>query len=69
VDEEGVVDICSRESVLNLWIVTPLGSEQLFHRVTIRSLFHKRPSENTDIYIMSHNSTKISYEVATKIIL
>ena len=40
--------------VLNLWEETPLGVEQPFHRG------HLRPSENTDIYIMIHNSSKIT---------
>ena len=38
----------------------PVGVEQPFQRG------HLRPLENTDIYIMIHNSSKISYEAATK---
>ena len=41
--------------VLNLWV----NAEWPFH------WGHLRPSENTEIYIMIHNSSKISYEVAT----
>ena len=53
----------SKAVVLNLWIMTPFGIKQPIHRSHLRSL------ENTDIYIMVHNSSKISYEIATKIIL
>jgi hypothetical protein len=40
--------------VFILWVVTPLGVEQSFHRG------HLRLSENTDSYIIIHNSSKIS---------
>ena len=49
----------SKAVVLNLWIMTPFGIKQPIHRGHLRSL------ENTDIYIMVHNSSKISYEIAT----
>lgn len=32
-----------RAGVLNLWVMTPLGVKQLFHRG------HLRPLENTDV--------------------
>lgn len=38
--------------VRNLWVETSLGIKQL-------SLGHLRPSENTSIYIMIYNSSKI----------
>ena len=40
-------------SVLNLWVVAPLGVKGPFHRG------HLKPLENTDIYITIHNSGKI----------
>ena len=48
--------IYSRAVILNLWVLT-------FHRD------HLTPLEYTHIYIMNHNSSKSSYEVATKVIL
>jgi len=39
--------------LLNLWVMTPLEIEQTFHRGGLR------PSENTDNYIMIHNSSNI----------
>lgn len=61
--EESVVNILSGESVLNLWVVTPLGIEQLFF------VGSPKTSENTDIYKTSPNSSNITYEAATKMIL
>jgi hypothetical protein len=40
--------------VLSLWEETPWGIKQHFHRDYLS------PSKNTDIYIMIHNSSKIS---------
>jgi hypothetical protein len=39
---------------LNMWVMTPLGGEPPFSRD------HLRPSENTDIYIKFHSSSKIT---------
>lgn len=43
-----------RLAVLNLWVVTPLGVKQPFHRGSLR------PSKNTDIYIKIQNSSDIT---------
>ena len=48
----------NKQNVVIPWIKTPLGIEWPFHSGCI-----------SDIYIMIPNSSKISYEVATKIIL
>lgn len=42
-----------RAGVLNLWVMTPLGVKQLFHRG------HLRPFENTDVNITIRDSSKI----------
>ena len=49
-------EICQERQtlVLNLWVKTPLGVDQVFHRGRLR------PSENTDIYITIHDSSKIT---------
>lgn len=47
--------------VLTLRVMTPVGSSD-FHRA------HLRPLETTDICITVHNSSKISYKVATDIL-
>jgi hypothetical protein len=47
-----------RPVVHNLWVLTSFGSQN-FHRD------HLRPSENTDIYVMIHKSSKISHKIAT----
>lgn len=39
--------VCHRAVVLSLWVTTPLGVKQLFHRA------HLGPSESTEIYIDS----------------
>jgi hypothetical protein len=44
----------SKIAVLNMWDVTPLGVNWPFHTDT------QRPLENTDIYIMIHNISKIT---------
>lgn len=44
-----------REMVPNLWVVITLGHMGLL-----------RPSENTGIDIMIHNSSKLSYDIAVK---
>jgi hypothetical protein len=41
-------------AVLNLWVATPGGIEWPFHKSGLR------PSENTGIYTMTHNSSKIA---------
>lgn len=43
-----------RAAVFNLWVKTPLGIKQLFHRGYLRLL------ENTDIYVTIHNTSKIT---------
>lgn len=54
---------CYDKVVLNLWATTHFRVKQPFPGGLVR------PSANTDIYIIIDNSSDISYEVATKIIL
>ena len=54
----------AKSVVLNLWVVTPLGvSNDPFIGVEYQI------SCISDIYVTIHNSIKISYEVAMKMIL
>jgi hypothetical protein len=46
----------------NVEVMTPLGVEQPFPKSRLRP-------GTTQIYIIIHNSSKISYEIATKISL
>lgn len=47
--------LCSTTAaVLNLWAATPLGVRQPFHRDLLG------PWENTDIYVMTRNSSNIT---------
>lgn len=46
----------SRQVVLSLWVVTPMGTNGPFHMGLLR------PSGNTGIYIMIHNSSKLIWE-------
>ena len=48
-------NIFSRLGVFNLWITVPLRVKQFLHRG------HLKPLENTDIYITTHNSSKITF--------
>jgi hypothetical protein len=43
----------SKAVVFNQWVETPSGVKESFHRDLLR------PSENTEIYIKVHNSSKI----------
>lgn len=47
-------DIESRPMTHNLWVATPLGVEQPFHRG------HLRPLKDTDICITIHKSSKVT---------
>jgi len=51
---ELIADTGTGAVVLNLWVMTPLGDRTPFHRVS------PRPAENTDVYIMIHNSSKVT---------
>lgn len=47
----------SRQAILNLWVVTPLGVKLPFHRGLLR------PWENADIYIMIHEGKNIKLQL------
>jgi hypothetical protein len=49
-----------RVVVLNLWVATPWSGGMILPQG------HPRPSENTDVYIIIHNTAIFSCEVATK---
>lgn len=51
---EGLCDLVPILEVLSLWVATPFGVEQPFHRG------HLKPLENTDIYVTIHSSSKIT---------
>lgn len=55
--------MCPVAHILNLWVATPWRGPTTFSHG-----LHKT-TENIDIYTMIRNSSKISYEPATKIIL
>lgn len=54
-------EACIQALLLNLWVLTLRGVNDPFVRVTLEH-------QKTDIYVMIHNSRKISYEVSTEII-
>lgn len=57
------LEILSMPGVLNLWVVALLGVEWSFRR------HHLSPSENTDVRITIHNSSRLQLKSRNKIIL